>query len=112
MASQKIIDLLRALKHGTETRQVHWEDLPDEEMFRTQLGGGLIRIGLVAEGAQSGYRLTLLGINGSIAAETTFYRGEAGYDLIEELFDAARLKARGGDFIIDNILQQLAPAGG
>jgi hypothetical protein len=110
MASQKIIDLLRALQLGTEKGRVHWEDLPDEETFRTQVGGGLVRVAMTDEPGIKGYTLTLSGVGGTIAAEVNFHRGDPGYELIEEVYAAARLAARGGERIIDMIIRQLNPA--
>ena len=110
MASQRFLDLLQALKHGTEGNQIFWEDLPDEEMFRTQVGGGLVRIGRVEGGSGRGYALWLIGQGGAVAAEVEFYPGEPGYGLIEDVYSSARLRARGGDMLIDNIIRQLTPA--
>jgi hypothetical protein len=109
MASQKIIDLLKALKLGMESGRVRWEDLPDEEMFRTQMGGGLVRIGKADEESGRGYTLSLIGHNGRIAAEVNFYPNDPGYELIDDVFSSARLAARGGEQIIDNIIRQLNP---
>jgi hypothetical protein len=111
MASAKIIDLLKALKVGTDTKQLYWEDLPDEETFRTQIGGGLVRIGMATNSSRRHYTLALVGINGGIAAEIDFSPDEPGYELIEEVYTSARLAARGGELIIDNIIRQLNPSG-
>lgn len=110
MASQKFIDLLKALQVGTAKKQVFWEDLPDEDMFRTHIGGGLIRLGRAEDGTRKGYALWLIGHGGAIAAEVEFYPGEAGYELIEDVYSTARLAARGGDMLIDNIIRQLSTA--
>ena len=57
MASEKILNLIRALKKGTEEKRVHWQDLPDEQMFRTQMAGGLVRIGIIEVDERTGYSL-------------------------------------------------------
>lgn len=109
MASPKILDLLNALRVGTSNRQVFWEDLPDEDMFRTQIAGGLIRIGKTED--KKGYTIWLMGHGGAVAAEATFFQRDTGYDIIEDVYASARLVARGGDALLDNIIRQLNPTG-
>jgi hypothetical protein len=107
MATQKIVELLNALMVGTEKRQVFWEDLPDEDMFRTHVGGGLIRIGRTED--KKGYALWLMGHGGAIVAEASFLPSEPGFQLSEEVYSSARLAARGGNELLDNIIRQLNP---
>lgn len=113
MASDKFVQLLRALKKGTDEKSVFWEDLPDEDMFRTRQGGGLIRIGQssLASTTRKGYTLWLIGVNGAIAAEVDFFPGDPGYEIIEDLYHAARLITRGGEAMVDNIIRSLNPLG-
>lgn len=113
MASEKFVQLVRALKRGTEEGRVSWEDLPDEEMFRTSVGGGLVRIGTsaLASTTRKGYTLWLIAHGGAIAAEVDFFPGEPGYEQIEDLYQKARLVARGGDQMVDIIIRQLNPSG-
>jgi hypothetical protein len=109
MTSDKIVELLKALKIGTETRRVLWEDLPDEEMFRAQVGIGFVRIGKTESGSKKGYALWLIDLNGGIAAEVEFFRGDPGFDLIEHVYTSARLAARNGEMIIDSIIREIGP---
>ena len=113
MATDKFVQLVRALKTGTDEKRVNWEDLPDEEMFRTRQGGGLIRIGKseLASTTRKGYTLWLIGAAGAIAAEVDFFPGDAGYEEIEHLYQTARLVARGGAAMVDNIIRMLNPTG-
>lgn len=111
MASEKILNLIRALKKGTEEKRVHWQDLPDEQMFRTQMAGGLVRVGIIEVDERTGYSLSLIGIGGSIAAEEEFFPVSTGYDLMEDLYRSARMVARGGDYLVDSIIRELNPAG-
>ncbi|HXD84998.1 MAG TPA: hypothetical protein VN641_00785 [Urbifossiella sp.] len=113
MATQQFVQLLSALKKGTDERRVHWEDLADEDMFRTRQGGGLIRIGQssLASTTRKGYTLWVIGPAGEIVAEIDFFPEDAGYDLIEDLYHSARLQARGGQQIVENIIRTLNPAG-
>src|SRR5438270_24700 len=108
MASEKYVQMLKALKKGTEEKRLHWEDLPDEDMFRAQAGGGLVRIGPAGDQDRKGYTLWLIGHGGTIAAEVNFFQGDAGFEAIEEVYSTARLAARGGDRMIDQIIAMYA----
>ena len=112
MASDKFMTLLRALKKGTDNKKVCWEDLPDDEMFRAQAGGGFVRIGTsaLASTTRKGYSLWLIGLDGAIVAEIDYFPDDQGYGLIEDLYQTARLVARGGDQMVDSIIRQLNPA--
>ena len=113
MAAEKFVQLLRALKRGTDEKRVVWEDLPDEEMFRAHVSGGMVRIGMseLSSTTRKGYTLWLIGPGGAIAAEVDFFPGESGYETIEDVYQSARLVARNGDWMVDNIIRTLNPAG-
>ena len=85
-------------------------DFWDEDMFRTHIGRCLIRIGKADNGLKKGYALWLIGNGGSIAAEAEFYPDEPGYEFIEDLYTSARLSTRGGEQLIDNIIDLLNPS--
>lgn len=108
MLSDKFIPFLEALKLGTEKDRLIWQDLPDEEMFRTSSTGGLIRIGKIKNisDLRTGYTLTLTGPGGAIAAELEVWPGEQGYGVIDDLYTTVRLKVRNGAQVIDNIINQ------
>lgn len=108
MANSKLARLLGALKTGTEANRVTWEDLPDEEMFRARVFGGLVRVGQTDTPGARGYKLWLIGAGGLIAGEFEVMAGEPEYELIRDVYNAARLAARGGDELIDNIIFHLA----
>jgi hypothetical protein len=103
MAAPKILDLLHGLSRGTEQHRIHWEDLPDEEMFRTQIARSLIRIGK----SDPGYSLWLYGPGAQLVAETTLRPGEEGYEVMEELYANARLNARNGDALLAEVMSFL-----
>jgi hypothetical protein len=106
MLPEKFLQVLQTLKTGTEKGFLTWEDLPDEEMFRTSIAGGLVRIGKIKEEGKTGYTLTLTGHAGAIAAELEFWPGDNGYDLIADIYTSARLAARGGTQLLDMIINQ------
>jgi hypothetical protein len=110
MASEKLVQMLSALRLGTIKDQLVWQDLPDEDMFRTPVAGGLIRIGMT-QGlsigqTRQGFTLAIIGPQGTVAADVEFRPGEDGYDVIEDLYTTVRLKVRQGTQIIDNIISQ------
>jgi hypothetical protein len=111
MATGKLVQLLTALKLGTEKGRVQWQDLSDEDMFRAHVGGGMVRIGRTEAPDRRGYKLWLLGYAGSIAGELEIYPGEPHYELIQDVYSSARLAARGGDRLVDSIIRILAPEG-
>jgi hypothetical protein len=108
MATDKMVQLLGALKAGTDNRQIIWQDLPEEEMFRAHIVGGMVRIGK-SESGVNGYKLWLMVPGGAIAWEIGINAGEPYFDLIEDIYMSARLAARGGDALIDRILQLFPP---
>lgn len=106
MLSEKFLQLLQAVKAGTEKHFLHWEDLPDEDMFRTQIAGGLLRIGKIKSAVKAGYTLSLTGNTGTIAAELEFWPGDSGYELIEDIYRQVQLSTRGGEQLIESIINQ------
>jgi hypothetical protein len=106
MFPAKFLEVLQTLKTGTEKNRLMWQDLPDEEMFRTPIAGGLVRIGKIKDGVKTGYTFFLTGNTGSIAAELEFWPGDEGYELIQDIYTSARLAARGGTQMIDMIIMQ------
>lgn len=106
MLSPKFSEVLSSLMIGTEKNFVTWQDIPAEDMFRTQVAGGLIRVGKMKDDTRLGYSFLLTGKNGALAAELEFWPGDDGYDLISELYNQARLHARGGDHLLDMIIAQ------
>jgi hypothetical protein len=108
MATPKLVELLKALSKGTAGKQIWWEDLPDEEMFRAHVAGGMVRIGKSDSADLRGYTLWLIGPGGVIAGEFEIRENDPNYPLIEDVYTSARMSARGGDQLVDAIIRQLS----
>jgi hypothetical protein len=109
MATNKMLELLGALKSGTEAHRVTWQDLPEEDMFRAHIGVGMVRLGKAETPGTLGYKLWLMAPGGAIVGELEVNRGEPAYDLIEDVYMSARLAARGGEQLLDQMIQLLQP---
>ena len=107
MASNKFVQLLEALKTGTENKRVLWQDLPDEEMFRAQVAGGMVRIGKLESPNPKGYILWVMKGDGAIIGELEIRQGEEFFPLIDELYGLARLRARNGETVLDSMIRTL-----
>jgi hypothetical protein len=112
MFRDKLVRLLERLRIATEQRQIEWEDTADEDMFRTSLGNGMVRIGkksfLDEEGdPQTVYTAYLLTRDGMIADETEITGGKE-YAAMESLYALARQSTRGADELIDSMLNELS----
>jgi hypothetical protein len=106
MELSKYQEVLQTLKSATEEKRIIWEDLPDEEMFRTLIAGGLVRIGKFKRGGETGYSLTITNKLGAIIAELEFLPKDNDYKLIEEVYNSARFNAGDGEQMIDSIIAQ------
>ena len=105
MLKEKLLGLLTALARGTSRGMIQWQELPDSEMFRAYVNPGMVRIGKCGEGTgKRGYILWVIDASGVIVGEIEIFEDEPQFTIIEDLYMTARLKARGGDSLIDQMI--------
>jgi hypothetical protein len=109
MTRDKLIELLQGLKAATEQSKLQWQDLPDEEMFRAHVGSGMVRIGRSTVANHQVFTLWVMSPTGAIAAQLDIWDNdiESDFKLIETVYSLARLAARGGDSLLDSMLNNL-----
>ena len=108
MLTEKLLGLLTALARGTSRGMIQWQELQDSEMFRANVHPGMVRIGKSGdETGKQGYILWVIAASGVIVGEIEIFEDEPQFTIMEELYKTARLKARGGDFLIDQMMQSL-----
>lgn len=107
MSDNRFLTLLRGLKLGTDKNQIHWSELPEEEMFRAHVGSGMVRIGRTDQGDRKARTLWVLNGAGAEIAEIELREGDVDYQLIDDLFTSARLVARNGRQVLDSMLRTL-----
>ena len=111
MLKEKLLGLLTALARGTSRGMIQWQELPDSEMFRAYVNPGMVRIGKSdVESNKRGYILWVIDASGVIVGELEISEDEPQFAVIEDLYMTARLKARGGDFLIDQMIGAFPPS--
>lgn len=106
MINEKFIQLLVILKNETAQRRLKWEYLPDEGMVRARITPGAVRIGKADVSSEPTFQLWLINDRGDLVAEWEVRPDdEKAFNLIREVFTTANLVARGGERLLDEIIQ-------
>jgi len=118
MADRKVEDLILALLKRSQSGSQHWEDVsdPDEEMYRTVVGDGLVRMSRRRDSwrDEKGVSRTLthitvwvFGSHGKEIAETEYTEQTTFLPTVEELFELAKSQARNSPHELDEMLDVL-----
>jgi hypothetical protein len=114
MTQSKTMALLDALLQATSHGEVRWEDTASEDVFRTWIGDGGVKIGeaLHADEDESvfgrkTYTAWVLNPKDEVVDQIELGPTAAGYSVLEGLFTLARRNARNADDVVDNMLSAL-----
>ena len=111
MVNEQFRQLLRKLSDATARGKIAWEETADENMFRTALGQGMVRIGkshfqVEDETSVPAYTAVLLDSDGSVADELEVASGQ-DFVVMEALFNMARQQARNAEDLLKSMLNEL-----
>ena len=108
MIDETVVELLHGLKSATGANRIRWENLPDEEMFRTTLPDGLIRIGETSTDDEKAYTLWIMDDMSFIVDVVTIHSDDPQFPLMELVYRLARLAARNGKSVMQRMVKTLA----
>ncbi|MFO0805283.1 MAG: hypothetical protein U0791_19440 [Gemmataceae bacterium] len=118
MGSPKVDNLILALLKRTRAGSQRWEDVsdPDEEMFRTVVGDGLVRMSRRRDAwrdesgiprSMTHVTIWVFGSHGQEIAEVDYTEQTTFLATVEELFEAAKAQARNSTEELDHMLASL-----
>jgi hypothetical protein len=108
MHSKKFLQLLTDLRDATAQSRIEWEDTADEDMFRTNLGPGMVRVSksILSDDERPYYTVWLLDPEGRVVDEYEALGGE-DFSTIAELYELARRSARNASELVEAMLATL-----
>ena len=119
MITEKVSALVTALSEKTRAGKFQWEDASDvdEELFRTVIGEGLVRVGRRVETwhdtvDHEPYSVTLVSVwvYGSHSREVgsaEYQGGTPGFREASELVELAKASARNSESELDELIAEL-----
>ena len=102
--------LLLRLLDQTKAGKVTWEDLGNTssiDMYRARVGAGFIRIGRDQDHSSDGVEVTILNENGLMVSEFELSPIAQDFALGKELLEWARIASRGGESVVEDMLEAL-----
>lgn len=121
MTDQKLEKIVAALLEKSKTGKFGWEDVSegDDEVFRTLVGVGLVRIARRREQWRDGkgtrrrttyIEVWVYGCSGQELAHAEYSDGSSFLKIANELVDVARAQSRNSEAELDDMLQVLRNA--
>ena len=117
---EKVMELLRLLLAQTRAGKVDWEYMADDEMVRTAVGKGLVRIGrednlvLTPTGGAplppaTVYYVWIIGSNGRVTDRYIVTPAEThNYAITSQLYHEAQNKAQDSNQVLQSMIDSLS----
>lgn len=115
---EKYQRLVTALLAKTEAGELHWQQMPREDVYMAALKGSAVTIGQVLNEEDledPHYEISLLNANGNVVDsffDAALYTTPDGkwHEQMRDLFKHARRQALGSDKVLNEILEELTAA--